>query len=251
MDDDLKPASPLVAQELPKRGERALVVGQTGQGKTEFVCWLLERLESSPIVIYDTKGEPKFDALPRSAVVHSEAALREALARPDVDYVIFRVSPHYLADPSLMDGLLWRHFHELRGSDVYIDELYSFTRSGRAGEGLLSLLTQGRSHGFTTLMSVQRPKEISMYPLTESQRFYIFFLADERDRERLGEVIPNFADEPPPPEFHFYYYRQGSRERARLVAPILLDEKKPDEYKQSTNRQATDDPDEGTALTWL
>lgn len=246
-------ASPrgLAADELPQQGDRALVVGQTGQGKTEFVMWLLERLPSSPIVIYDTKGEPKFDLMPRSVAVHSHAAMLEALKNPEFDYVIFRVPAEYIADADAIDGLLQYHFFNLRGVDLYIDELYSFTANGRAGQGLLYLLTQGRSLGFTVVMSVQRPAGISLFPLTESQHFYIFFLAKRSDRQRVGEVVPDFEHEEQPPEYHFYYYEQGSRDRAKLMAPILLDKNRAKDYKPVEEPVTPDTPDAGTQINWI
>lgn len=243
----------LAVGEIPQQGDRALVVGQTGQGKTEFVCWLLERLPASPVVIYDTKGEPKFDRMPRTTVVRSHVALVEAVRDPQFDYIVYRVPPEITSDPEQLDGLLWYHFTNLRGCDLYIDELFSFTRNGRAGEGLIAFLTQGRSHGFTTIMSVQRPAMISLFPLTESQHFYIFYLPHKDDRSRLGNVIADFEDLPLPPEYHFYYYRQGSREPAQLMAPILLDKGRDSNYKpiDSDPDAAPDAPDGGTALNWL
>lgn len=241
----------LAPDELPKQGDRAIVVGQTGQGKTEFVIWLLERLTSSPIVIYDTKGEPKFDAMPRTAVAHSHAAMIEALAHPEYDYIVFRVPPEIIADADELDALLWYHFQNLRGVDLYIDELYSFTSNGQAGRGLMSLLTQGRSHGFTTIMSVQRPARISLFPLTESQHFYIFFLIDKKDKNRLGDVIPDFEDMPAPPLYHFYYYATGSREGAQLMAPILLDKNRAKDYKPVDEPATPDEPDAGTQINWI
>lgn len=242
---------PLAPGELPQQGDRALVVGMTGQGKTEFVIWLLERLVSSPIVIYDTKGEPKFDAMPRTTVTHSHAAMIEALQNPEFDYVVFRVPPTIIADSDALDSLLWYHFINLRGVDLYIDELYSFTSNGRAGDGLTALLTQGRSLGFTSIMSVQRPAGISLFPLTETQHFYIFFLAKKSDRLRMGEVVPDFENEAPPPEYHFYYYRQGSRDRAQLMAPILLDTDKRKDYKPVEEPSTPDEPDTGTSINWI
>lgn len=244
-------ARPLTADELPKQGDRSLVVGMTGQGKTEFVIWLLERLPSSPVVIYDTKGEPKFDAMPRTTVAHTHAAMLAALQNPEFDYVVFRVPPEIIADSDELDALLWYHFRNLRGVDLYIDELYSFTANGRAERGLMALLTQGRSLGFTTVMSVQRPAGISLFPLTESQHFYIFFLAKKSDRVRMAEVIPNFEDEPPPPQYHFYYYRQGSRDPAQLMAPILLDRGSDSTYKPIDEPEAPDTPDAGTQINWI
>lgn len=241
---------------IPKQGERAFIVGQTGSGKTQFACWLLERLKQSPIVVYDTKGERMFETLPRSILVHDIGALEAALNNESVDYIIFRVPPFIVANNEDLDNLLWHHFQNYRGADVYIDEVFSFSQNGRAGPGLVALLTQGRSHGFTTIMSAQRPAWLSRFVISEAQRYYAFRLVDKKDRARLGDVIPDFADLPSPPAFGYYYFEAG-QEAPRLMAPILLDKKKSGAYKQESDQTDPADrdeltrPDPGTQLNWI
>lgn len=233
---------------IPKQGERAFIAGQTGSGKTQFVIWLLERLKNSPIVIYDTKDEAAFNTLPRSRIVRSTLMLATAINDPQVDYIVFKVPPQLTADGEALDQLLWTHFTQYQGCDVYIDEVYSFSSRGNAGPGLVALLTQGRSKGITTLMSAQRPQWISRFILTETQRFYIFYLNDRRDKVALSNVISDFDELPDPPEFQFYYYRVGKREPPRLMERIVLDKQKAGEYKDPTH---FDTPDAGTALNWV
>lgn len=240
------------AAEIPQQGERAFVVGQTGSGKTQFVIWLLERLKNSPLVIYDTKGEKLLDKLPRSIIVRSEPALRDAIDNPEVDYIVFKVPPEIIADPEALDALLYTHFTDYRGSDVYIDELFTFSQNGRAGPGLVALLTQGRSLDITTIMSAQRPSWLSRFALTESQQFYVFSLIDRKDKARLADVIPGMSELPNPSAYSFYYYRAGEPAPV-LMARVLLD--KPKVGAHTSQLQETDQPqagpDRGTALNWI
>lgn len=241
----------LTETDLPQIGDRALIVGHTGSGKTEFAKWLLARLKNSPVIIYDTKGERKLELLPRSIVVHSAEALDAQIANPAVDYIIFKIPPHLVADDGALDNLLWTHFERYKGCDVYIDELFSFSQNGRAGPGLVALLTQGRSWDITTIMAAQRPKWISRFAITETQHFYIFPLVDKKDRAALGDVIPDFIDYGNPPKYQFWYYRTGEA-AARLSARVLLDKEKLHAYKPDIDPDADPDtPDAGTALNWL
>lgn len=202
-----------------QRGERGIIIGQTGNGKSAFAVWLLRRLPNSPIVLYDTKEEPKFDALKNHRVVADLKTAEAALDDVSVDYVIFR-SP--ATDPDILDSLLLYHYHNWRGVDLYIDELYSFHNNGKPGPGLVNLLTKGRSRGITCLMAAQRPVLFSRFALTETQKFYIFFLAHKDDRKRVGESIPDYEDLPQPEKYHFYFYISGGKP-PRIMQPITLD----------------------------
>ena len=100
---------------IPEVGERALIVGQTGSGKTAFATWLLERIPTSPIVIYDTKEEEKFPMLPRSVVVHSQRACDEALHDLSIDFVILRPPVEQQGEPEILDAYLWHHYQNYKG----------------------------------------------------------------------------------------------------------------------------------------
>lgn len=64
---------------------------------------------------------------------------------------------------------------------------------GRAGSGLIALLTRGRSKGISVLMSTQRPAWLSRFCFTEAQKYYIYRLTDRRDSKVLGEYIRVFS----------------------------------------------------------
>lgn len=206
---------------IPRQGERALTVGQTGSGKTTFQIWLLQRTQNSPIVIYDTKDEPKFLDLPNHRVATTLREANDAVDDVETDYVVFRPPVDILADPSSLDALLRFHYEHWRGVDAYIDELYSFHTGGNAGPGLVALYTRGRSRGISTFSSTQRPAFISRFSMSEAQVFFVFRLNDLKDRKRISEAsgMPLLEN---PPQHHFYIFRAGE-DAARLVKPISVD----------------------------
>lgn len=239
---------------LPEPGERGVICGFTGSGKTGFACWLMRRIPRTPIVIYDTKEEDKFLRLPGSRVANTFDEIHEHYENPEVDYIVFRPPIEDLTDPIALDTYLFRHYMELRGADAYVDEAYSFHNNGRPGRGIVALLTRGRSRGISTLLSTQRPTWVSRFVFTESQRFYIFRLMDKSDRKRLTDVIPDFIDLPNPPEHGFHYYRSGE-EKAVTHNPVKLDPGIDTGYVDAAPPQAEpDEPDQPSptrGLVWI
>lgn len=225
---------------LPEKGQRTLTAGATGSGKTYFNVWAMLHEPHAPMLIFDTKDEEKFPTLPKARVVTTWDGPEGVIETTDdetVDYIVFRPAVAELAEPDKLDAYLHRAYElagsggPLAGVPIYIDEIYSFHKNGRAGPGLVALLTRGRSRGLTTLMSTQRPSFLSRFAITESQRFYIFRLVDRRDRQILGNVIPNFDDDYQAADESgalkdnmFFYYKIGDR-KAQLMKPVVLDKK--------------------------
>lgn len=205
---------------VPKHGERALIIGQTGSGKTAFARFLLTRMPGS--IIYDTKHEPKFNRLSKK-VVKTVAEAMEAFREDDkLEYVIVRPPVAVSFEPKLLDEMLMEHYETARNVTAYLDEVYQFHLGGKAGSGLLALLTRGRSRGITTVMSTQRPMWLSRFCLTEAQRFYIFNLVDKRDWKTISEIVPGSEKLAKLPRYHFYYY-DYDLDRPVLYAPVPFD----------------------------
>lgn len=205
---------------IPKHGERALIIGQTGSGKTAFARFMVKRMPGT--IIYDTKVEPKFSTLTKVKVSTPEQAMKAFQEDEDLDFVIVQPPVSVTYEPKLLDELLQQHYEQCRNVTAYIDEVYQFHIAGKAGPGLLALLTRGRSRGITTVMSTQRPAWLSRFCLTESQRFYIFNLADRRDWKTIAEVVPHFDEMGKPPRYHFYYYDYDMDE-PQLYKPVPLE----------------------------
>lgn len=210
-------------QIIPEIGERALIVGKTGQGKTAFFTWMARRIEAAPLIIYDTKIEPKFAALPNSVIVETDNEMTEAVENGEHDYIVVRPALHMLDDPRALDGLLLAHYHHAQGLPAYIDEAYMFHVNSQAGPGLTALMTRGRSKGITTIISSQRPSRISRFCITEIDKAYTFRLQDKKDRVRLDDLIEDYSKLPIPPKHHFYFYDTSETEIPVLCKPVKLD----------------------------
>lgn len=205
---------------FPKKGERALSIGQTGSGKTTFNRWLLERLPETPVIIYDTKHDSKFDELKNNRVAESMAQIHEALDDVSVDYVIVRPPPMVTANPVLLDRILQYHEENWRGVDAYLDELYHFHKGAYAGPGLNGLYTRGRSRGITTIGSTQRPANVSGFVFSETQLFYVFYLGRKADKKRVADFIEDYEDLASPPKLQFHAYRQGDMKPPQLMKAV-------------------------------
>lgn len=234
---------------FPAKGERALSIGQTGSGKTTFNRWLLERLPETPVVIYDTKHDGKFDELEKTRVVESIEGAEEAMADLECDYVIFRPPPVITSNPVSLDKLLQYHEENWRGIDAYIDEVYHFHRGAYAGPGLNGLYTRGRSRGITTIASSQRPSSVSKFLFSETQIFYVFALYLDDDLKRIAGFIPGFDKLPRAPKHKFYVYRQGQEDEPKLMGPVPVSDSESLGYTDHESSAETaeippdDDPD--------
>lgn len=207
---------------IPQAGERALIIGKTGSGKTAFAMFLLVRVSQTPIIIYDTKNESKFPKLRNSIIVYNLKGVQEQIDNPEIDYIIFRPPIEMLSKPLELDALLMHHYTHFHNVPAYIDELYSFHNNSRPGPGLVALYTRGRSAGITTIASTQRPRHISLFSITEAQKVYIFKLSHIDDRKAVGNVVPDFAKLPVPPKHGFYYFEDDG-DSVELYKPIKLD----------------------------
>lgn len=205
---------------LPGPGERALIVGQTGSGKTGFLCWVLLRVPMSPVIIYETKEESKFQAFPGVVYCNTQDELDAAYADQAADYIVMQPDIVSCSDPHALDAMLYHHYLNYPNSVAAIDEIYMFHKNGRHLPGLLGLYTRGRSRGITTIACTQRPAWISGFTISEAQRYYAFYLQKKDDRKKLDERL---TDLPPPPKHGFYYWESGPDAEITKYGPVKLD----------------------------
>lgn len=213
---------------LLERGQRGLLVGQTGSGKTQNALFQLANSRVWPITIFDTKIEPVFLSLPDDddtiEITNSIDEYRALSRRKKVDrptYTIVRPGMHEMNDFEVLDEYVRLAYDKFGAGLYYFDEILNWHNQGRPVNGLVGLLTRGRSRGKTVLMASQRPGWISRFCLSESQRFYVHWLNDARDKKTLSEIIPGFDRLDDVPKYHFYYYSTTEhREMPRLFKPV-------------------------------
>lgn len=209
-------------------GERGLLVGQTGSGKTQNALFQLRNAKTFPIIIFDTKIEDAFFAAPleneKMELVESVEQFLALSKRPRnkmPDFILVRPNVSEIMNLDILD-MYGQIAYDCFGSCfIYVDELYQWhTPGGTPVKSIIALYTRGRSKGKTFLGSSQRPARISRFCVSESQKFYVHWLGDNRDRKILNEVIPNFDKMPPPPKHHFYHFEAGEHLTPVLYKPV-------------------------------
>ena len=180
-------------------GERWLIAGSSGSGKSVYARWLLANAvpDTVPTYVVDSKG----DFLPGVKQVTLAEAASEAKTRTRM---LVRVAPGIdeQQDADAWDGLWLAILKHRRPAVVYVDEAYQVPTT----PGLVRLLTTGRALGVSAIASTQRPVWISRFWLSEAVRYSVFNLADKRDRQTLSALIPTADPNTKPARFGHLYY---------------------------------------------
>lgn len=217
---------------LLKKGERGMIIGQTGSGKTIGALVHMQATDLYPVIILDTKGEPAFNDIaddgdeetpPEETIIYNdgESFVKQWFKKRQPEYSIVRPTPAEMSDAEQLDSILTRIYDTNKKCLVYIDEAYQWHVNGRAGNGLIGLLTRGRSKGMSVLMSTQRPMWVSRFCFTEAQKFYIYRLSDKRDHKSIAEYIPDFAEKKVAQKHYFHYYDNSQDEKGiRYFSPV-------------------------------
>jgi DNA helicase HerA-like ATPase len=194
-------------------GEHALIVGQTGSGKSVLLQTLIKNSVVAPIFIMDSKGDDGFLTLNRSderleifdgGIDAFEKYIKRAPRRIP-DYVVIRPPIDELDDVEIVDNYLLLIYTYFKGKAIIaIDELYMIHKSGRCGRGLSALLTRGRSQGKSLFGATQRPSWISGFCLSEATHYFVFRLIDINDRKRLSHIGYNKNEMME--RYHYYCY---------------------------------------------
>jgi energy-coupling factor transporter ATP-binding protein EcfA2 len=147
-----------------RQGERVLIVGQTGMGKTTMAAYLAEMLQPIRLVIVDPKRELDL----RQPVTHSVTDLPEALRQPICHWMPDRVDR-----ATLEEGfqLIW---HTPGPLLVWVDEAALCSSDSWIPEGLRMLIIAGRQGGKMVLACTQRLVEC--HPVFRSQSEHIIIL---------------------------------------------------------------------------
>ena len=189
-------------------GQRVLIAGRTGSGKSYFARWIARQMSGG--IILDPKSDVLWLSLPGVMVVNSYTIPPE-LADPKsgIRWALLRPPPEDLDDAARhFDAVLVEVVNGWANLAVVVDELYSLHVAGRPGPGLVALLTRGRSRGLSAIMATQRPAWISRFCLSESDALAGFALNLSDDRRALFAITgkKQFLERLPPREFLWYIF---------------------------------------------
>lgn len=204
-------------------GKHAVIVGKTGSGKSQQLLYQAQVCDQ-PVIILDTKLDDDFLYLARKnqklVVCDDYRGLSIQLKKDDADYIIVRPQEFELAEPKALDNYLSLIYNKSGDKTVCLDEAYQFhSGAGRAGAGVISLLTRGRSRGLSLVSCTQRPVWISKFLLSESSYFFVYELGQKTDRKAVSDCVAYDGENPP--RFH-YYYSDFTMQNSELREPVKV-----------------------------
>ncbi len=210
----------MLSEMLPRPDERLLALGMTGSGKSTLIRALLAQLPPNELVIIfdskpDWKGRYWWDI--RRSRRHLPVYLPHTnirLLRPGV--YLFRPEYPEWRDPRVEQVLI----RSLRRGKMtlIIDELSDYAQNSYPIPALAKVIKQGRSKRVRVLMGSQRALAIPRIAITESNKFAVFRLRGEKDRERVAKEIDERMIEPPAGKYSFWWRDDATGDEAILIA---------------------------------
>jgi hypothetical protein len=168
-----------------------LIAGRRGSGKTQEALdqFSQRSFDEIPWILLDFKGGDLVSKMPCTArpSIHDPVP-----SEPGVYVVSAEIEDHNRG--GAVNNYLLQIFR--RGNcGIVIDELGMV---GQSSQGLRLILTQGRSKRVPFIFCCQRPFNIDIWALSESEFIQVFNLQFQSDRDRIHEYIPeeklNFDD---------------------------------------------------------
>lgn len=201
-------------------GNRLIVAGRTGCGKTSLARYLIERRNVQHWVILNPKHTGGYKSLPDSVVLHKWDAHKFKRAIVKHRFVIINFHPRELS-PDFMDAVLFWIHENFDNIGVLCDELYYLHKNGEAGDGLVGLLTRGRERKQSFLGLVQRPKRISLFCFSESDYIVMMSLNLIGDRQRMVEATGDKEFIQSLPKYRWLWYTVDA-DASQLWGPVPL-----------------------------
>ena len=167
----------------PRDDEGVLICGRRGSGKTQEALdqFSQRSFDEIPWILLDFKGGDLVSRMPCS----DRPSIRDPVpTEPGVYIVSAEVEDHQRGGP--VNSYLLQIFKQ-GNVGVVIDEL---GQVGQNSQGLRLILTQGRSKRIPFIFCCQRPVNIDMWALSESEFIQVFNLQFQNDRDRIHEYIP-------------------------------------------------------------
>jgi hypothetical protein len=162
------------------------------------------------VFVIDSKHDPAWGNVVGARYLKTlEKVERTRFPRDPI--VIWRPSGIEANDASNFDAFFsWVY---ARGNTcLVLDEVSSLVQSAQSyGPGFADIVQRGRVRGITVFYGTQRPAYVPRIIYSESQRFFVSYVSDRRDRETIAAFTnPAIAAEVPD-NYGFWYYRTKGR----------------------------------------
>jgi hypothetical protein len=167
-------------------GQRWIVAGRTGVGKTSLIARLLEWSPAQHWVILNPKHTRGYAGLPDAVTLLKFDRDRFDRQIKAHRFVILNLS-HGEAETEFMDDLVAYLHDTYRGLGLCVDELYTLHNNGVAGPGLIAWITRGRELRQSFVGMTQRPKFVSKFVFSEASAIIGMDLQLSDDRKTMRE----------------------------------------------------------------
>lgn len=199
-----------------KPGERSVIIGLSGCGKTNLARELINVIPDA--VIIDSKREwphEGYNVITRAV----ELPWQLKLGRFPI---LYKPGPHEFSNLKVYDRIFEQLFK--RGNvTCYIDEIAAFATANQSPHYLKALYAQGRSRGIRMIGGTQRPSGIPKSCITECNGFYCFSLNDKQDQRTVQAYVKGYSSDDLD-QYEFFYYRRdftGPAEKCKMPDPRM------------------------------
>jgi hypothetical protein len=202
---------------LPSPTEQVTVVGQTGSGKSVWLKKLLiPYITKRQIIIIDSKHDDVWNGMGKIVKTPQEI-YRQKFKK--VPVVVYRPEGSYGADYGVYDEIFEWVYN--RGNTVIaVDESGKVVKNANSmGKGLDDITTRGRKREILRVFGMQRPVNVPRVMLSESSRFYVKYVVDQKDRDRLAEFGGPFLKSEIEDRWGMKYVNIATRERYYFPNP--------------------------------
>lgn len=191
------------------RGDRIVIIGRTGSGKSVLVRTLLASYSRAAYL--DPKGRATLGDWP---IVYGSAAFTKAWPAT-TPRIIVRPGPGEDRHRWL-DDCAWHVFRT--GETAFaLDDTMGVVSANRSSPGLDACHGQGREIGITSYTCTQRPSKIPPAIMSECDHVFVFTLNRRDDRETVADIIGDYSG---PAVWHGFVYWHGTLTNAVDCRPL-------------------------------
>lgn len=196
----------------PNSKQRISIYGHTGCGKSQQAVHYLSEaaIETMPWVVIDYKGDELINQIPYA----QDIGFNDTPTKPGV-YILH---PHPGQDDQV-ENFLWGVYSRER-TGIYTDEGFMLPKMPQY-KAFSAILVQGRSKHIPMITLTQKPRYVPMHALSEADYHSVFYLSDNKDRQRVQEFTGFTAKELDVhlPDYHSLIYRVKDRAKF-LLKPV-------------------------------